>query len=339
MRPLALLAPVLWLASGCSLHAQTGKVMSSYAVEHVTPYLMQSSDVSMVCQTGVAMGAFLMSFERVTDPPDRAGLVTLMAAGMCAESEAWEAELAQLRAVRDNRAGEAQDARIREQRAHEVAAERYQAAYARLTRAFGAPGETCPKLEGRDELLYLLGLSSGLLAVFHDRAAGGSLGVPLSIPRAVAQAARCVDDARFWGVPRALQAAVWASVPGTVPDQTDPFAVLRESARRGQAEGVRLAGAFLVQTAAGAGKSDELRRAIKDHAESVKAKPAALAWRMLDRYATLMIEHESDKLWTGAKGHRTPTGSLGAFADDDARDATKPADDGQMLEGLEEEKK
>jgi hypothetical protein len=310
--------------------------MSSYTVEHVVPFMMQSADVDMACGTGVSMGSFLMSFGRVTDPPDRGALVTLMAAGMCAEMASWEAELAQLRAVRENRAGDAQDARIREQRAHELAADRYQQAYARLTRVFGEPGGACPKLEGSDPLFYLLGLSSGLLAVLHDRAAGGALGVPLDLPRKVAQSAACLDDNQFWGAPRALQAAVWASVPGTVPEKTDPFAVLRDAARRGQERGVRLAGAFLVQTAAAAGRTEDLRRAIKDHAESLRQKPAADDWRMLDRYATLLIRHESDKLWSQARGHRTPSGGLGTFAEDEKQDA-KPAEDDRLLDELNRE--
>jgi hypothetical protein len=336
MRPLVQVTLAVCLASGCSFYAQTGKVMSGYAVEHVVPYMMQSPDVGMACGTGVAMGPFLMSFGRVTDPPDKAALVTMMAAGMCAEMSAWDDELAQLRSGRESRAAEMQDARVREQRLHELAADRYHQAYGRLVKAFGEPGGACPKLAGRDRLLYLLGLSSGLLAVMHDQAAGGPVGVPMDVPRKVAQAAACLDDAELWGVPHALQAAVWATVPGTAPEKTEPFAVLRAAAKLGQDQAVRLAGAFLVQAAAGAGRADELRRAITEHAESLKAKPAADDYRMLDRYATLLIQHESDKLWTARTGHRTPMGALGTFPEE-ATKTKPPADDDRILEGLDSE--
>jgi hypothetical protein len=327
----------LTTATGCSLHAQTGKLMSSYSVQHVVPYIFENGDVDVACKTGVGMGAFLLSFGRVTAPPNRAGIVTLLAAGMCAEADAREAELEQLRALKSGRPADAQDARIREHKAHVLAADRYQKAYGRFRAAFGEPGGECRRIAPEDELLYLLGLTSGILAVFHDRAAGGALGVPLDIPRKIAAGAACLDDGRFWGVPHALQAAVWASVPGTAPKGTDPFAVLQASARRGQEQGLRLAGAFLAQIAATAGRGELLRRAIKEHAAARRERPPLPAYLTLDNYATNLVEHESDKLWTQATGHRTPVGSLGTFPEDE----TKPTEkrDDSLLEGLEPEEK
>jgi hypothetical protein len=342
MRAIAsLFAPALicGLGGGCSLNAMTGNMMADYSVKHVAPYVFETGDVDMACKMGVAMGPFLLSFGRVTTPPDRAGIATMLSAGMCAEADAREAELDQLRALKSGRAGEAQDARVREHRAHEVAAARYQQAYLRFVRVFGEPGGECRTIAKEDELLYLLGLTGGLLSVFHDRAAGGALSVPMDIPRKVASGATCLDDARFWGVPKALQAAVWASVPGTAPaGAADPFVVLRESARLGQEKGLRLAGAFRTQIAATAGKTDELRSAIREHAAAVRGKPALEAYRTLDRYATMLVEHESDKLWTQATGHRTPVGSFGTFPEDETKPGEDRKDD-SLLEGLDTEQK
>jgi len=158
------------------------------------------------------------------------------------------------------------------------------------------------------------------------------VGVPMSIPRQVERGAACLADERLWGVPRALQATVWAGVPGVGPAGVDPFAVLRGAARRGQQNGVRTAGALFVQTAMAAGRVDDARQGIREHAESLRQRPPAEAWRTLDRYATLAILHESDRLWTQARGYRTPSGALGTFAED----AAAPAD-GRALDGLETE--
>ncbi|MBI5482763.1 MAG: hypothetical protein HY906_28165 [Deltaproteobacteria bacterium] len=345
MRALAyLLAPALVGGlGGCSLNAMTGNMMADYSVKHVVPYVFETGDVDMACKLGVSMGPFLLSFGRVTTPPDRSGIVTMLSAGMCAEADAREAELDQLRALKTGRAAEAQDARVREHRAHEAAAARYQVAFQRFVRVFGEPGGGCRPIAKEDELLYLLGLTGGLLSVFHDRAAGGALGVPMDIPRKVAAGAACLDDGKFWGVPRALQAAVWASVPGSAPaGSPDPFVVLQQSARAGQEKGLRLAGAFLAQIAANAGKSDTLRTGIREHAAAVRNKPALEAYRTLDRYATMLVEHESDKLWTQATGHRTPVGSFGTFPEDETKPPGGESDDKKddsLLEGLETEQK
>jgi hypothetical protein len=327
------------LGAGCSLNAMTGNMMGDYSVKHVVPHVFETGDVDMACKVGVAMGPFLLSFGRVTAPPDRSGIATMLSAGMCAEADAREAELDQLRALKAGRPAEAQDARVREHRAHEVAAARYQHAFQHFVRVFGEPGGECRMIAKADGLLYLLGLTSGLLAVVHDRAAGGALGVPLDLPRKVATGAACLDDGHFWGVPRALQAAVWASVPGTAPaGVSDPFVVLRQSARAGQEKGLRLAGALLALAAATAGRTDDLHAAIREHAASVRTRPALAAYRTLDRYATMLVEHESDKLWTQATGHRTPVGSFGTFPEDETRPTEEKKDD-KLLEGLEPEEK
>ncbi|RMG18173.1 MAG: hypothetical protein D6729_07405 [Deltaproteobacteria bacterium] len=319
--------------SGCRgfLYAQTGSVMGSYAVEHMVPYILGTDDIDMACETGVSMGAFLMSFERVSDRPSRAALVTWMSAGMCAESAAWEAELHQLRALGEGRAAEAQDARIQEKRLHALAARRFLAAFREVEEVFGPVGEGCPELEEGETHLYLLGLSSGLLAVVHDRAAEGEAGVPMSIPLGIARAAACIPDAPWWGVPSALQAALWTSVPGAAPPDADPWKTLESAAKRGEEAGVRLARAFQIVALSGSGRTGALRAAIARHARSLAERAPDPKWRLLDRFATLMIRHESDRIWTRERGHRTPLGALGTFPQegDDSVDT-------DLLEGLDE---
>ncbi|MBN1947419.1 MAG: hypothetical protein JW797_17240 [Bradymonadales bacterium] len=311
---IVLLSPIL-LATGCHgyMQTQTGNLMSSYAVEHMVPDMMASDDLNMACEAGVSMGGFLMSFARVTDPPQRAGLVTMLAAGMCAEAEAWEADLRQIRAVRDGRAFEARDARIAEQRAHALAAERFLASYLQLEGAFGTPSEMCPELEPEDELFYFLGLAAGLLAVVHDRAAEGAAQVPMDIPQQVARAAACLDNDRWWGGPLALQASIWATVPGASSEGDDPWSSLEAATAIGDAHGVRLARAFQVQILEASGQESQVREAIAAHAASCAVLPSHPDWQLLDSYATRMILHISDRAWTQDRGHRTPLGALGTF--------------------------
>lgn len=320
--------------TGCrgTLYRQTGKMMSGYTVDHMVPAMMADEDVGMACETGVSMGSFLMSFERVTQVPKQAGSVTMLSAAMCAEATAWDEELRGLRALHEGRSTEAQDARIAEKRAHAVAAKRFLRAFQLSEEAFGKVGGTCPKLAPEDGAFFLLGLSAGLLAVIHDRAAGGEAGVPMDIPAAVIRSAGCLDDAAFWGAPEALRAALWTAVPGSEPEGTDAWAVLEAAAVKGEGAGVRLARAFQVQAAGAVGRDDLLREKVTAHAASLAATPASPEWRLLDAYGTTLIRHESDRIWTKHTGHRTPLGVFGEFPGAPAA----PVDD-SLLEGLEDE--
>jgi hypothetical protein len=255
-----------------------------------------------------------MSFGRVTDEPRRAGLITMLSAGFCAEAEAWESELAQLRAVKAGDAAQAQDARIREKRQHYLAATRFQAAFDLLEGAFGEVGAECPELAPEEEILFLLGLAAGANAVMHDRSAEGAAQVPMDIPVAVARASECLDSQRWWGVPNGLKGAVWASVPGAAPEKADPWALMEQASRTGEASAVRLARALQVQTVLAAGRTEEAKQAIAAHAASLDKTPAHAEWRLLDQMGTAMIQHESDKIWTQDTGHRTPLGSLGQLS-------------------------
>ena len=78
---------------GCSVYKLTGDTMIDYGGDHMIPYLIQAGDTDVACATGLTMGGFLNSFERVTDSPHREAVVTLLSASTCSEREGWEAEL------------------------------------------------------------------------------------------------------------------------------------------------------------------------------------------------------------------------------------------------------
>lgn len=322
---------------GCGV----GPTLDRVALRTLAPGMMAQRDLSMACAAGESLSPVLLAFghKKAKKEPRKAAALTLISAGICSELAAWDAELdgAQARYVL-SRGGDprqwgavSSDALVREQRHHQVAAMRNAMAFERTVAVFDAPTQTrdCPdRLKPREELLYLLGLTAGLLAVIHDARAERTLGVSNAIPQHVARGAVCLDDARWWGVPGALRAAVWASVPGAGPQGADPWADLERAAKQGEAQGMWLARALQVQTAASAGKDELVRAAITAHGAALGGASEP-AYALLNSYGSAMIQQFSDRLWIGEVGHRTPLGSLGTFP-------KGAADDGldSVLEGL-----
>ncbi len=325
-------------ASGCNFHALTGDMLNEYSVEHVGPYLMESDDLIMACETGVSLGSQLLSYSRVTDAPDQAAVSTLVSAAGCAEEVAWNEQLRGLRALREGRSEAMQDARIAEKRAHAVAAHRYYRGYRHLVAAYGEPGGSCPVLETElDQLAWLLGMIAGANAVQHDRAANGVVEVPMDIPIKVTRGMECLDDDRWFGIPSGLQAVVWMGLPGATPDGVDTFEQLAAASAKGEKKGVRLAQTLYAKGAESAGRTDLLRQVITAHAASLEQVQRHSGFKLLDLTASRQILHMSDVLWTRATGHRTPFNALGTFWDDE--DPDDPGDEGLLddidLEGDE----
>lgn len=323
------------LLAGCmgTFQSTTGDVMSDYSERHLIPWVLANGDTGIACETGVSMVSFLVSFERVTDPPYGAAIPTLLSAAVCAQEQAYEADLASRRAIRRADVPAAKDARILEKRHNVVAARRYLAAWQALVAKFGEPGESCPEFESRyDELIYTLGLVSVVQALQHDMAAESRVGVPLDAPAKAARGTDCLNNERWWGVPQALRAVIWTSIPGTAPEGADPWDELAQAAAIGEKAGVRLAHAFQAQAAVGTGKEDVLKQTIAAHAKSLDATPPAKQWATVDRFGTLQVLNLSDRLWTDAEGHRTPFGGLGSFPEEPEEE-----DDGDLLDGLVDE--
>jgi hypothetical protein len=330
----AALAAML-VGTGCRsmLYSQTGDVTANFAVEHMTPYVLATDDADAACMTGVALGNFTMAFERVTDRPDLAALSALVSAAICAEGQAWEAELESIRASRAGRADDAQDARLQEKRLHARAARRYHAAWQRLVAAWGTPGGDCPELETRPEkALYLMGLIAGAQSVLHDRAAEGEVGVPLDVPRQAARGSECLRNDLWFGAPAALRAGIWLGVPGAAPEGTDPWQVLTDAVALSDLGGVRIARAIQIESLAAAGRQDDVKAAIIAYAGAVVAHPVNPEYRLLDTNAQLIVQQMSDRIWTREVGHRTPANALGTFP----APAGAPAEDPGLFDGLDD---
>ena len=313
----SIVALLLMATTGCSvIYSTTGLVVYDYSEGYALPYVMKTDDTQMSCAMSEAMAPMLLSFSEVTSTPNRLASSMYMQAGACAESKANEEGLTYLRAYKAQNIGEAKDARIRQKRLFALAANRQYKGYKHLISEFGEPGEGCPSLDEDDEIFWLLGLVSGLQAVMSDVRGQGEVGVPKDIAMKSVRGSQCLDSERWWGVPKAMQAAVWTMMPDNAPEGVDPWQELADASETAGDAGVRLAQAIEVVIADGSGNEDRLRDAIRRHAQSVKVTPPDAQYRMLDIVATQQILAVSDRLWTEGTGSRTPIGGLGTFWDD-----------------------
>ncbi len=327
MRVLLLFFPL----TACSI----SKTIDKTTLKRIMPSMMEAGDVEMICASGTALAPLAAAMDSRAEP-DRALVMTGMAAGMCTDVQVWEAELDRLRAPHEGRGAASVDLLEREMRLHALAAARYYSSWQHLEVAFGAIGEECPSLNSRrgEDLLYLLGLSSGVLAVIHSQASGGLFSVPGDIPPKVKRAAACLDDAAFWSVPSALQGAIQAGLPG--PDRDAGLSVLAAAATA--SSGVSLAEAFEIQTLSTIGQDEALQAAIAAYAAD--ETPTDPQWALLEQFAARLIRHESDRIWMRQTGHRTPAGQLGTFPGstdeitigDDVLDSLLPPEEPQSIE-------
>lgn len=310
---------------GCSavnhvMYKTTGDVMQGFSRDHTVPFLMESNDLAMGCAMSEATAPLLMSFGRVTNEPDQLAVMLYLSAGGCAEEEAREHELAALAALNAMNGNEAEDAMIRQKRAHSVAARRYYKAWQHHNAHYGNPADgECPDFDDdMDEFIYMAGLLSGLQALNAQIQSTSSIGVPANVGSIAARATSCLDNEKWWGAPMALRATVWAMIPGAQPEGENAFERLAIADDQGEVAGVRLPHVFHAIAALNKGDEAMVRSVIRDHAESIETTPANEQWRFVDAMATNMIVAVSDRLWVENTGHRTPMGQLGSFWDDQA---------------------
>lgn len=337
-RKIASMICVLILSSGCSVYQITGDTMVGYSAEHMIPYLLERDDTDAVCATGLGLGGFLLSFGRVTDQPYKAGVVTQLSASTCAEEKVWAAELNYHQALKRGDAAGARDASIIQKRAHQTTATRLYHAYQDVVKAFGEPGGKCPELDGEwDEMVWLLGMLSAVQGLQHDRAIGGRVDIPMDLPAKAARGVACLNNERWWGVPQAIKAAVWTSVPGLAPQGADPWAELSAAVKIGDKRGVQLARAIELKALSSGGKTAEVKAAIVSYQESADQVKRASRWRSLDRMAMIQIRQMSDVIWMKAKGHRTPFGELGTLPEgEESGEEDVDDSDDDLLDGMDQ---
>jgi len=323
MRTIATARPVLPLflglvvASGCS--ARVDRI----TVNRVVQRALQLPDVDQACEIGASLNSPLAALTSEKRPAHQALVIAEFTAALCDESAAQEHELTAAQALSpalglpgSQRAVIARDARLAADRSHMRAAARYRRALAHGEAAFGALGaDACPRFRPHEELPFMLTLVAGMQVVLHDSAAGSPLGVPKETILDVARSAQCLDNETWWYGPAAMQAAAWATIPGSAPEGTDPWAMLSEVADKSDATGIRVARALQVVISVNAGRDDLAEQAIRDHAAARAATPSSSEFALFDQYALNLSRHQSDLFWMKEEGHRTPVfGELPADA-------------------------
>ena len=317
--------------TGCRLDAVVGSSMAGFAVGHIAPYTMTTADLQMACHNGQGTGNLLLAYSRVMDMPHRAGATAMLSSAMCSEIAAYDVELEYTRLMRHGDIIAAKDARIRQQRQNTLTAQRYWRAYQHIVDAFGEPGEMCPELEEGEDVLYTTGLSAGVQAFLNDRLGGGEVGVPLAVMSQVSKGLDCLDSDALWGMPHAIQSALWAGLPGGGPEGRDGPGQLVQAIAVGDASGQRMSRAIAMQAWIAAGDVERVRQAIRDHRASLESVPSSADATLLDVFSTALVTHQSDLLWMKAVGHRTPTGGLGTFWDDSAVEDEDDDEDDDFL--------
>ncbi len=309
--------------TGCStaIYKVTGDTMNNIGQDVMLPYLLTTDDTYIACASGEALTPLLLSFSTVTTPPDELAVLMSMVGGACATNRAFDHELQFIRHSRDKNITAAQDERIQSKRWHAIAASRQYAGYQSLVRALGEPGGECPMFDSEfQQLIWLMGAGLGLQSAMSDVQSNMQVGVPFSVAHKAERAAACLDTAegnkRWWGLPKAIRAALWTIVPGITPKGMDPWAELDKARQIGMNEGVRFASALDALVSNNASNNERVRRVLREHANSVKSTAANKEYRLVDLLAADQLLQISDRMWMQNTGTRTPIGAYGTFWDD-----------------------
>jgi len=339
------------LLSGCGLiYKPVGHTLNHYSLDEVLPYTLGSGDLNKsACGTGMGLAQLSGSFSRVISRPARLLAMVNTTAAYCSEAEAQKYHLLVQRDLHNGQTDLAQDDRIQAQRWERVTALRRYQVYKDTVTAYGEIGDgKCPNLGNEmgtnlDQLTYLTGVLTGVQGLLNDIQANSSVGIPQDIAARAGRASKCLDNRTWWGVPEALEAVVWLSVPGNAPEGADPWAQLRQSAAIGQADGIALAP--MLYAIAAYGQSDEAKQkeAIKIVADTYnkyqpqakdeddKSESAASRYLLLNQIAYTEALYLSDQIWMSSEGHRTPLVALGSFPGES--NASAPAfDAGDLLD-------
>ena len=296
----------------------TGKMLVGFIEHHAVPYVLKTDDVAMGCVMSEALTLLIPSLAQINASPYKLAVMFDFLSGSCAEFKAREEELRYIRATHVKNVTEAQDARIVQKRFLNLAARRQLKGYLNLELAYPEMlGNICPDFTSwNDEFYWLVGLMDGLQAVLNDLASEGSATVPLDISLKVGRGAGCLDNKRWWGLPNAIQAAIWISFPGHKPEGTDPLQVLDKAMNTGLQQGMRTAQVIAAKIHIGLGNSAQVKDIIRNNVQTRSSISANPDFLFLDQISSIQLQAISDNMWTEATGKRTPIGGLGTFWDD-----------------------
>ena len=312
------------ILSGCSYVVKSGaNVALGFSEKHIVPPILAGGDTDMACTSGTALTPAVMATKDMGADPTRMAVLLYSAAGLCAENNALNAELRYLRASKDGKVTEAQDARIEQKRWAALAAERQYTGYQLFAERWQAKykyklGDSCPTMhKDLDQTIYLLGMLSGLQAMTNDINSGGAVNVPKDIAAIVERGMTCLDNTKFWGAPMATRAAIWTLLPGAGDGKPDPYVTLKQSMEIGEQKGVRLAHALNAVAAQASGDDTKIRDALRAYAASrTEDKPVNPEYHLIDGMAGQMVQGIADRYWTENTGVRAADDGMSVFWDD-----------------------
>lgn len=309
---------ILFLLSATIVIRNSGKLLVGFIEDYAVPYVLKTDDVEMGCVMAEALTLLIPSLAQMNASPYKLAVMFDFLSGSCSEFKAWEEELRYLRAIHMKNITEAQDARIAQKRYLNQAARRQLKGYRNLELAYSEiPGENCPDFDTwNEEFYWLVGLMDGLQAVLNDLASEGSANVPLDISLKVGRGADCLNNEKWWGLPHAIQAAIWVSFPDNKPQGIEPLVILDKAMQTGLKQGMRIVQVIAAKIYIGRGDIDRVKAIIRDNAGARISTSANPGFIFLDEVTTLQLQAISDYMWTEATGKRTPIGGLGTFWDD-----------------------
>lgn len=282
------------------------------------------ADTQKACALGESLSHVLMATGNAEKQPHLALVISNATAGICAEKEAWEYELQAEKAKKNipidtpYRIAEIKDNKIQAERWHALAAQRFFYAYKAAEAEYGEMGGDCPAVKDKDETAFLVALMSGTLAILHDKSSGGAVGVPLDLLPKIARTTDCFSAEKWWHVTSTLKAGIWASIPGTGPEDVDGWKLMVEEAKKGQASGVRAGWGVAALLSNNAGKEDVLREVLTAHGQNIAEMEQSSDWAFFDSYGYELSQQQSDLLWMKEMGYRTP--KFGDLPQEEAED-------------------
>ncbi len=312
----------LTMATAMLAVKNSGRFLVGFIETHAVPYVLKTDDVEMGCVMAEALSLLVPSLAQINASPYKLGVIFDFLSGSCSEFKAWEEELRYVRAMHAKNITEAQDARIAQKRYLNQAARRQFKGYKNLELAYAeSPGVDCPEFKTwNDEFYWLVGLMDGLQAVLNDIASEGGAKVPLDISLKVGRGAGCLQNEKWWGMPDAIQAAIWLSFPESTPAGKKPLIILKDAIRIGMNQGMHIVQVIAAKIHIGLGNTETVKAIIRDNAKAKLSIPANPRFIFLDEVATLQLQAMSDFMWTESTGKRTPIGGLGTFWDDPKKD-------------------
>lgn len=320
----SLLATTLFAAGCASVERGATNLAINLIERRVIPPQLQLEDVDMACRFATGNFPLISGGTRAFGgEPELLESLLLVSSAACSESKAVEEELRYLRALKENRITEAQDARIGQKRLLELTARRqlnaFNAMKDKLEDKYNFEyGEGCPEFKRDfDELVYLLGTVAGLQAVVNDIASQQMVGVPTDIAPKSERAMQCVSNGKWWGAPSAVRAVVWTILPGA-SEGKDVWGTFRLSMTIGERHGVRLPHVMYGLAALAINDTNRFRDATKRFA-NVQDYRASKDYALVEGIAGSVMLNLSDRYWTENVGTRTPVGGLGKYWDEEAK--------------------